>query len=347
MIRPLYVIANWDLLYETYESARLARGCAWVAMPNKHDGRGYRRLIREKDGAALYGAWALIVQVASKCPVRGILADLDGPLDPLDLEDKTGIEAKVYTRTLSLVTSERIGWVRAVSEPGEITALLAEVTARRTHGTRKRPQTPAGSGHSPAGLQSTPAGCGQNGDSAGTPADSRESPHDNAPRVRALADRTGPDRTGPDTQSGVRGDALDALSKTSTLCLGILGKKRTRLGQDAEQSLAHHAADLPLSAEREAVLRWFYALPHDPNDIDLRGRYRDADGLAKNLFKAVERAEAYKARSGGTPEKKHAGVDVVALAQWFSGRYPDKPVPLDVTAVPEYILDEFRREVPA
>lgn len=116
MGRTLYKIRNWDKHFEDSSSRKLKK-LSWAPIPNKHDGKGYRRLIASKNGPAIYGAWILIVQVASKCPERGTLSDEDGPLDASDLEVKTGVPAALFTQTLELLASQRIGWIVAENLP--------------------------------------------------------------------------------------------------------------------------------------------------------------------------------------------------------------------------------------
>jgi hypothetical protein len=105
-----YSIRDWEKHFECSQSKRAER-LSWVATPNKHDGKSYRRLIQMKNGAALYGAWILIVQVASKCPVRGILADDDGPLSADDIADKTLTDPKLIQSALDACCSKAIGWI--------------------------------------------------------------------------------------------------------------------------------------------------------------------------------------------------------------------------------------------
>ena len=52
--------------------------------------------MRMEDGLRHYAAWVILVQVASKCPKRGVLADEDGPLSSEDLELKTGCASKYF-----------------------------------------------------------------------------------------------------------------------------------------------------------------------------------------------------------------------------------------------------------
>lgn len=106
----LYSIKNWANHYEKAQTRKVERA-QWVPMPLKHDGKGYRRLIAQRNGAAIYGAWVLIVQVAAKCPTRGVLADEDGPLSSADLALKTGCPESVFEQALEVLCSPSVGWM--------------------------------------------------------------------------------------------------------------------------------------------------------------------------------------------------------------------------------------------
>ena len=109
-----YRVRGWDDHYETYESRRL-KTLLWVAMPTKHDGKTFRRVMRLDPTGSLYGAWALIVQVAAKCPVRGTLADGDGPLTALDIADKTDLSTEAVQHALNVFSSSAIRWLETDS----------------------------------------------------------------------------------------------------------------------------------------------------------------------------------------------------------------------------------------
>ena len=97
-------------LFETHETRKLKR-LSWVPVPNKHDGKGYRRIIRLEDGPMIYAAWLLILQVASKCEPRWVLADSDGPITPRDLSDKTGFPERYFELAYKYLPSKEIGWL--------------------------------------------------------------------------------------------------------------------------------------------------------------------------------------------------------------------------------------------
>jgi hypothetical protein len=66
-------IVDWELHFENNRTKELKR-LTWVPFPNRHDGDGYTELLDHPDGAAHYGAWCAMVQVASKCDPRGTLS---------------------------------------------------------------------------------------------------------------------------------------------------------------------------------------------------------------------------------------------------------------------------------
>lgn len=65
-------VKAWDAHFETAESRRIGR-LAWVATPNSHDSIAYCELMAHPNGVAHYGAWNLILQIASRCTTRGLL----------------------------------------------------------------------------------------------------------------------------------------------------------------------------------------------------------------------------------------------------------------------------------
>src|SRR5689334_17907974 len=99
---PTYRIRNWDEYYVTAET-RKVKQLRWVPITNRHDGKGYRRILKLPDASGTFSAWILILQIASRCPERGKLVDSDGPLTPEDLSDKTGFPAEMFENALKVL----------------------------------------------------------------------------------------------------------------------------------------------------------------------------------------------------------------------------------------------------
>ncbi len=165
-----YRINQWDKLFETAETKRLKK-MSWVPVPNKHDGLGYRTLVSARNGFQTYAAWILILQVASKCPVRGLLTDSSGrPLSPADLEFKTGVPKHVFESAMTPLCE--VGW-------------LEEVIGAHEAFSDKSPATPSGVLGTPSGHPATPSLKGKEG--TGSEGNGIERKKEGVERVKAPA----------------------------------------------------------------------------------------------------------------------------------------------------------------
>lgn len=68
-----YVIRNWEKHFENNRTRELKR-LDWVPIPNSMDGDGYTELVDHANGAAHFGVWIALVEVASRCDPRGTLS---------------------------------------------------------------------------------------------------------------------------------------------------------------------------------------------------------------------------------------------------------------------------------
>lgn len=109
-----YQIKNWDELFEIAQSRKCER-LFWVAIPNKHDGKGYRRLAKHPRCGDIFAAWILIVQVASKQKTRGLLMDGNDPIIAEDLADKTGFPEEIFKLAFEVLTGPKIAWLEKVN----------------------------------------------------------------------------------------------------------------------------------------------------------------------------------------------------------------------------------------
>ena len=109
-----YRVKDWDELFEIAQGRRY-RNLQWVAIPNKHDGKGYRRIARHPKATDIFSAWVLILQVASKKKKRGLLVDKDGPITTEDLADKTGFPENIFALAFEVLSDPKIGWLEKVN----------------------------------------------------------------------------------------------------------------------------------------------------------------------------------------------------------------------------------------
>lgn len=111
----VYSIADWPEHFENNRTKEL-RAMSWVPIPNKQDGDGYTELLDHPNGAAHFGAWVALIQVASKCDPRGTLlrderSGVRRPHDAASLGRITRIPAAVFSEVLPRLLA--IGWLIA------------------------------------------------------------------------------------------------------------------------------------------------------------------------------------------------------------------------------------------
>jgi hypothetical protein len=111
-------VKEWEAKFESAKSKGY-KIKTQTYLPNKH-GVGYMRIMREPDGAAIYGAWCAMIGVLSKQerPRLGYLTD-DGrhsgaPFDAETLSMLTLMPVSVVSRMLSVCSSQAIGWLTQV-----------------------------------------------------------------------------------------------------------------------------------------------------------------------------------------------------------------------------------------
>jgi len=137
----IYAIRDWDKHFENNRTRELKR-MAWVPMPNRMDGDGYTELLDHPHGAAHFGAWCALVEVASRCDPRGTLlrdCSQEGakPHTPASLARITRIPVEIWKEVLPRLVN--IGWITTSEIPQEGAVLESQEGAYRTerNGTEK------------------------------------------------------------------------------------------------------------------------------------------------------------------------------------------------------------------
>jgi hypothetical protein len=107
-----YRIKQWDECHETHESRKLTF-CAWVPIPNKHDGLSFSLLKGQENRAELYCAWVLMLQIASKGRkgARGWLARNGRALSVVDMALMTGFPQSMFEAAIEFFMREEIAWL--------------------------------------------------------------------------------------------------------------------------------------------------------------------------------------------------------------------------------------------
>ena len=103
-------IANWEEDFEIAQSRRRSGRLSWVAIPTRHDSRGYRKLMRLDNSSDIFTAWIVMIQVSARSEVRGTLADGNGnPLTYDDLEAMTDVDKEIFEVAIPIL--REIGWI--------------------------------------------------------------------------------------------------------------------------------------------------------------------------------------------------------------------------------------------
>lgn len=123
-------VTDWDRLYETHQTRRL-KHLQWVPVPNRMDGDGYVELTDHQDGMAHLGCWLAILEIASRCSPRGVLAR--GPR-AIDAHDARSI-ARIARATVQMMESAiarlvEIGWLEQINAEESTIARIQHGTAR-------------------------------------------------------------------------------------------------------------------------------------------------------------------------------------------------------------------------
>ena len=106
----------------------------WLALPVKLDGYGYKRLMQEKQGPAMFGAWCAILQLAAGCTPRGTLQRSNGePMSTDDIAVLIAMPPQLVSKTLDMLSNantSKLLWIEALQEksadPPQIRAVFPE-----------------------------------------------------------------------------------------------------------------------------------------------------------------------------------------------------------------------------
>lgn len=135
-----YRIKDWERHFETSETRKTKSFSKFVPMPNRFDSAGYASFMCHPEAERLYGAWVVVVSVASRCSPRGTLVRGDGkPHTPQTLSAISRFKPKTFEILFSHATTEDVDWLE----------MLSDGTPADTSGDQRTPADT--SGHHPRG----------------------------------------------------------------------------------------------------------------------------------------------------------------------------------------------------
>jgi len=129
-----YAIKDWNEVFETNITRRLS-SLRYVAFPTRQDSSAFVQLMRSANGIIAYGLFMALVQIAARCPRRGVLEDDRGDWTPARIAKRYGTPIKVVQGAIEMLTSAEIGWlVNVESARVESTQDVRDARAERAQG---------------------------------------------------------------------------------------------------------------------------------------------------------------------------------------------------------------------
>lgn len=123
----LYGINHWNEIYENNRS-RSVEDLKWVLIPIKHDGEHYTRIITSPNGAVIFSAFILMVEVAAKCRPRGwLIKDNREPHTPMSLSMKTRAPIDWFEQSIEYVM-KHTDWLLAEDFSPKLLETVSQVT---------------------------------------------------------------------------------------------------------------------------------------------------------------------------------------------------------------------------
>ncbi|CAK8989694.1 Replicative DNA helicase, partial [Durusdinium trenchii] len=148
-VATVYRIRNWDEagFVKKGQNDR-SRELPWVAIPTKHHGTTFTRLMRTDPTGSVYGCWICLVALAGRLPAKGTLACEEGPLSIEDMAAQCHVDPDTLKRAIDILQSESIQWIEAIpwnesltrEQTASSTLGSCSTTERNGNGTGNLPQ---------------------------------------------------------------------------------------------------------------------------------------------------------------------------------------------------------------
>lgn len=115
---PEYRIKDWAQLFENHKT-RILQRLDFVLLPNKMDGMGYTELVSHEHGAAHFGAWVAMLEIASRQKPRGTLPSLRGNTAAA-LAKISRLPQQLFVEVIERLLSFEIGWLEEIATVADV-----------------------------------------------------------------------------------------------------------------------------------------------------------------------------------------------------------------------------------
>jgi len=100
-------IRDWEKHFER-DRSRQWKNLQWVPIPNKQ-GKGYRLIMKQKNGLEIFACWIALVEIASACKIRGDLSSYNIQ----DLSLLTMIDEDKLRKAINFL-SQSLDWIEVM-----------------------------------------------------------------------------------------------------------------------------------------------------------------------------------------------------------------------------------------
>jgi hypothetical protein len=110
-----YRIKDWHETFENHDSRKIKGALKWVQFPCRQDSTAFVKLSRTTQGTAAIGVFGVLVQLAARCPERGLLEDDKGPWTPERYADRFGLhDDSTSPEAIEYLAFTKDSWARLI-----------------------------------------------------------------------------------------------------------------------------------------------------------------------------------------------------------------------------------------
>ena len=131
-----YAIKRWSSRFENAQSRR-TKDLNHSLTPHELNSTHLEHLMGQEGGVIALAVWHILIQLATRCPQRGLLVNEEGPLTEAAIAKACHLPESQVSRALDLLTSDAIGWLDIVECPRQVL-----VTGSMRSGRKGRPKMP-------------------------------------------------------------------------------------------------------------------------------------------------------------------------------------------------------------
>lgn len=115
-------IVKWDERHENHDTRKVVKALDFIVVPTEIR-LSLRQLLGETRGAESFGVYVALAEVAARMPIRGLLANDNGPLTTRDMADLTGLPKRKIDAALQRLSEHggkpQLQWFRRVEWSGQ------------------------------------------------------------------------------------------------------------------------------------------------------------------------------------------------------------------------------------